>query len=232
VGAGDGVFATAHIEAHVPVTLYPGLYTPPTPLYAISSLTGDVAIPGNPLNSLLPKDMVVEANSYCIHLDNAGGSLDAMGVGAGIVGDACDDDDDDDDDDDNNNNNGNARVTWSNGHMVAHKVNHPPKGYLPNVKAFDFKWIEAFNATNTPYLKEDEQKISQINTFNFGHFWYTSPEGDVVLLEREHALSGAIQLAGLVFVSTRPIQKGEEIFFDYKIEPSCWPAWYYPVDKR
>lgn len=203
IGAGHGVFANVRIDAHRPITLYPGLYMPPTPLFAITSLTGDVAIPGNPLNAILPKEIVVQNNSYCIHLENVGGSLDAKAV--------------------------NDNADHMNGFMAAHKANHPPKGCIPNVKAFDFKWMDAFQVTKTPLLKDDVVKISQINAFNYGQFWYTSPEGDVVLLEKDHVLDGIAQLAGLVFVSTRPIDKDEEILFDYKIEPKCWPPWYHPV---
>lgn len=68
-GAGNGVFATTPIRRNTPVVLYPGIYYPPPPLFAVAAASGEPAV--NIGVSLLHN------TSYLIHCGTTGGDIDA-----------------------------------------------------------------------------------------------------------------------------------------------------------
>jgi len=106
---------------------------------------------------------------------------------------------------------------------VGHKINHPPKGLMPNVMVcpFDFttQFMERLDRTSAnlrTYIPNDHYK----NTAVTPSWWWR-------LTDR------SIFVQSLLFVTTRPIRSGEELLVNYRFNPQLsesWPSWYHPVD--
>jgi len=114
-------------------------------------------------------------------------------------------------------------------YAVAHKCNHPPKGALPNVMKCPFWWDidQKVNVRFLGYPQTDEEKEEE----NDG-------ADAVKILDRVRIDLGLKEAAepklkGLGFVTLREIQKGEELFVNYRFNPKIpKPDWYFPVDVK
>eukprot|EP01041_Mallomonas_annulata_P003755 gene3755-7454_t len=190
-GAGMGIFLNRPIPPRTIVTLYPGIYYPPCPVWTVASPSGD------PVIRLTP----TIRNEYTINCDNIGGFID------GSKGS-------------------------SSPYAVAHLINHPPKGCLPNVVSIDFSWTDFFRHCSSLHGAHDsealiaiKQHVSAINSMGEGD-WYVDPHTDeVVRLSPDCA-----PLAGMAFLSTKNIDAGQELLYDYRYGPGNAPEWYSPVD--
>ena len=123
-------------------------------------------------------------------------------------------------------------------------ANHPPRGVLPNVEAIAVDWKRQDGTTKS---SEEETKATTTSTSEAddddgdddgrGRWWTVNPvtraewyvdrdSGSPVYVPRtlRHAARGA------AFIATRYIEPGEEIYFNYRLNPLAqYPPWYAEV---
>lgn len=110
-----GVFVRGVIKKGEVVALYPGIYYPPLPLYALGVTDGSCGESANLVRHMW------EDNVYCINLPDIGGYID---------GDL---------------DNKKSMIESPSPYAVGHKINHPDKFNIPNVSTFEFLWRDAFD---------------------------------------------------------------------------------------
>lgn len=106
---------------------------------------------------------------------------------------------------------------------LAHFINHPAKGGIPNVMLCPYDFV--FSDPNLrPYIpnvhfdKDDDWEVRRR-----GLVWMYDKKG-------EKGSASCAVVRTLVLVSTRDVCN-EELFLNYRLSNhKKWPAWYYPVD--
>jgi hypothetical protein len=120
-----------------------------------------------------------------------------------------------------------AKEMISSNIALAHLVNHPPKGTLPNVISYEFHWNDFFRdvpTENLPKIKEITHSLSEIRP---GTPWFIDPNTQQI----EYMTEDCAPIVGMVFIANRDIRKGEEFFFNYKFQKGKdLPEWYHPVE--
>ena len=120
---------------------------------------------------------------------------------------------------------------------VAHRVNHPPPGTLPNVMPAAFTFDEgvpsgllpllpniSYTSTPLPMLEEAGATRRKLLTELLAENIRDAVE------DFKEDVAGAT-LPALALVATRKITDGEELYLNYRYNPANpLPAWYAPVD--
>jgi len=109
-------------------------------------------------------------------------------------------------------------------------VNHPPLKVKPNVTPIDFLWSRLIDDIDS-YL--DDQGRTALLTYststNSLHrgLWYV----DGGTFDPVYVPSEGVPCGGIALVTTTDIEDGEELFMDYRYDPSDpeLPEWYHPV---
>lgn len=214
--SGRGVFLDHGVSPKGSVvTLYPGVYYPPPPLWAIGSqdtASGDI------VSSLsLRLDDTTKNNDYLISLEATGGAIDAytyqrLGTEAAF-----------------------ADLPLL--HCCGHLLNHPNAGQHANCDVVDFSWKEVLGDDKGDL--GESLRPERVNPIASG-LWvidavtsqrhYT--DGTASAADAPNTLTAVTSprppLAGLAIVATRPIKAGEPLLLDYKLRPPH-PPWYTPA---
>ncbi|XP_024525451.1 uncharacterized protein LOC9658478 [Selaginella moellendorffii] len=110
---------------------------------------------------------------------------------------------------------------------LAHFVNHPPKGQLPNVMIcpYDFPEHEEDMRPYIPNLRFEDDTVK--NMERRGKSWSKVPLPEVLSAKDRDPT----YLRGLVLVTTRNVCN-EELLLNYRLSnPKTKPEWYHPVDE-
>ena len=232
--AGDGVFATKDIGAGEAVTFFPGRVSVPPPYITLPE-GGPAALP-------LPSDL-----AQCIDVSHGIRRDDMILLCAGnrIDGSYFEERRDAD------------SATPA---ALGHVINHPPAGTMPNVAAWPVR-IELAPAVAVDGVAASRQAAASSSGGGAGLdgaararlavLSVPSPSPAEALLRSifemdprgwyADAVSGSVvphppdALAGAVMVAIADLRRGEELFFDYALQPDSrgeLPAWFSPVDWR
>jgi hypothetical protein len=110
---------------------------------------------------------------------------------------------------------------------LAHLINHPPRIFSPNVVSIDFLWKSLCKSTG---LSLNHPTIHTLNQLAVGTDWFLDPITEEIVKIKE---SPNYPLAGIVFVSSKDIQPGQELFYDYRYDVKVYkPDWYEPVEEK
>jgi hypothetical protein len=189
--SGNGIFARHNLSKGSVISLYPGPFYPPLPLWLVSLPDGSLAIDLRPKND--GDDPYNEV--YNIHCA-LGGFMEAKdGISSNLA--------------------------------MAHLVNHPSKGFRPNVVSFNFYWKEVIDLATSSTEKELLSKgASLLNPIPTGCPWYVDPNSNEIV----YMTANCAPPVGIVFIAARDIKQNEELFYDYKFKKTnTLPSWYHPV---
>ena len=215
--AGHGLFATRRVARGELVAVYAGVYTPPAP---------PVTPGADGVSILIPRAVPGDDGRYVVHLP-AGGYLDGAehAARARTRADAG------------------ACAGWG----VAALANHPPEGRAPNVEAVEVRWEE----TRTPgWTRERDGETlddpgdadarrsrsstspweraarASLNPTTSATWYVDGATGEAA------KVPPSVPTRGLAFLARREMEPGEEVFFDYRLDPGDedLPEWYRPTD--
>jgi hypothetical protein len=205
-GGGTGVFLHGRASRGNAVSLYPGFYKPPPPIWAVQSESAW----GSP--SPYSNELSMDDGEYCImcRLVCAYACARALALvcvmahcimcSDSALGGYI-----------NGRNAASIQGVTANPFAVGQLVNHPPAGVRPNVTPFSFQWPDSLARARLPNAAH-------------GGVWYVDPiSNEPVRLSRDTA----VPLLGMILVALRPIVD-EELFLDYGLTPP-YPRWYSPV---
>lgn len=185
------------------VALYPGVYYPPVPVYAIGAPDGSYCQTASLVRHMW------DDNVYCINLIDVGGYVDGH-----IVGDKH-----------------KSLSSSLSGFSVGQMINHPSKAHSPNVTTFEFLWSDVYEAAEVKTA--DNLSLAEFlalvpNRMGEGP-WFVDPSTNEVVKIGE----GSVQpkLAGLAMVALDDIADGSELFFNYKLGPKDRPDWYHDPEE-
>ena len=130
-------------------------------------------------------------------------------------------------------------------------ANHPPEGFAPNVEAIPVQWSEweppgscsssAESSSSSPThasTAESAESVSEsvesvesaarelVNPPTTAP-WYVDGATGVSV-----AVPPTVPTRGLVFLASRPIPPGAEIYFNYRLNPKSGDEWYAPVPEE
>lgn len=210
--AGSGVFSTQHVshnnDTPTVLCLYPGIYTPPLPIYAMgrAEYLANLSPPSS-------KHSDIKDNGYIMNLNSVGGYIDGCALTSQY--DTTDDSLD------------------INPSTVGHLVNHDSTE--SNVGVISFAWDDILSdgrqdtsitrRTNEDYFAIPNELRADCSP------WYFDTVLDEIVYFRtpdEETLSLPYKLlCGAALVSSAPICKGEELLLDYglKKDEGEYPAW-------
>lgn len=203
--AGSGVFAVRDVEKDEVVALYPGIYTPPHP--NVGSLFTSSVLPGEDdfsemylANIISPTGKAMEDCAYILNLQDVGGYVDGEAL------DRCTNDDLE---------SLNANPSAS-GHLINHAV------VRSNVEFECFMWNDIFDAASKSegegvYRLPNERRHDETP-------WYHDGEQIIRFSYLNNAEVSFQQIGGAAFLATTKIQKGEELFLNYRLL-SPYPKW-------
>ncbi len=199
-GGGDGLFLTGTAKLGDVVALYPGHYTPPPPLWAVSS-DGPGVITCPPLDGDTGSfDSALGDNSYCMHVYPFGGFLDAVDG---------------------------RRFAAIHPFALGHLANHPEAGQPPTVAAVAFLWRDVALIQDRS-ARADMQTLYPVPNEMKAGFWFLDPDtGETIdLVPTVHSEL----LCGCALVALTDLGGGgeEEITLDYALQPP-FPPWYHAV---
>mmetsp|Transcript_74822 Transcript_74822/g.171477 ORF Transcript_74822/g.171477 Transcript_74822/m.171477 type:complete len:255 (-) Transcript_74822:306-1070(-) len=197
-GGGEGLFARRDIAKGELVALYPGLYTPPCPLWARGlGLEPALDVPGADAEFRAHWRRSIGDHSdgaYVLCLNHTGGHVDAAPKVLEFLKEARPDLD-----------------YHQNGWAVAQFANHPPRGRPVAVEFLDF-WLS------------DEHAPTQWTPMS------GIAPGSPWVLDFEEARVTYLDCAPVAcacFFALRDVAQGEEMFFDYRMQPAKRPEWYW-----
>jgi hypothetical protein len=127
---------------------------------------------------------------------------------------------------------------------VGHRVNHPARGSLPNVRVVPFLWADVADACDgdggdswsaASALAGDGAHYPVPNARRHdGTPWYFCPLACEVARHPTARQEGVGLLAGALVVTSAPVATGGELFLDYALRGPPHPAWangwYSPVE--
>jgi len=223
--AGHGLFSTRRIARGELVAVYAGVYTPPVP---------PVTPGADGFSVLIPRAVPGDDGRYVVHL-SSGGYLDGAehAARARIRADAG------------------ACAGWG----VAALANHPPEGGAPNVEAVEVRWEDVPGAEvrweDVPGATLDEpgdgdasedERLGRLVDERLGHLVASAARASLnPTTSATWYVDGATGEAakvppsaparGVAFVARRAVAPGEEVFFDYRLDPGDaeLPEWYRPT---
>lgn len=197
--AGNGVFSRIRIttdELPVVLCLYPGIFTPPPPIYAIR----DAEYIANELPpSYFCNGIEMDNNAYIMNLQGSGGYIDACVLKSQYC--------------ETSNLDSNPSAC---GHIVNHDANNP------NTEVFDFCWADVLLDRHD----EDDEPCYQLpNEMRAdGKPWFFDKVLREIVSFPEAESVGKSQPFGAALVATQPLDKDDELLLDYKLtEP--YPSW-------
>lgn len=207
--AGVGVFATADIDENTVVLLFPGVFHPP-PVIGVLGTDNQPPV----LLSELGK------SEYGANCTSVGGALEPIHVvdrehALHAVTPEW------------------VRRSWGNLAANGHNLNHGV-GEMESLKPFWFYWRDALHEEGGRGEGGGggASRWSVPNHLSSKCPWYFD-EGEGRVVERpdnegwdeEHEIR--VGLVGMAFVTTRNVQRGEELMFDYQLNPhGRRPEWY------
>jgi len=161
------------------------------------------------------------SNDYLITLETTGGAIDGypfreLGLEAHAATDAA---------------------SGSLLHACGHFVNHPNIGESPNCDVVDFMWREALGDNHEAEISADSLLPSCVNPVANGLWVIDAMTGERHNTDGSSSYSTGApnslaevssprpSLAGLALVATRPIEPGEQLLLDYKLQPPYPPWW-------
>eukprot|EP00123_Amoebidium_parasiticum_P021457 comp6750_c0_seq1/m.2528 comp6750_c0_seq1/g.2528 ORF comp6750_c0_seq1/g.2528 comp6750_c0_seq1/m.2528 type:complete len:330 (-) comp6750_c0_seq1:45-1034(-) len=103
-----------------------------------------------------------------------------------------------------------------NSFALGHLVNHPPKGYKTNVEC----WPIDLELTSL------DRNLRKAVPYAMNRYWYTCALSlETISVPPEIPLS---RMPGMAMFALEDLEEGQELFFDYRLDPKTAPEWYTP----
>lgn len=113
------------------------------------------------------------------------------------------------------------------GWATAALANHPPRGVEPNVQAIQVDW-EGCRPHALAGNGESVQSIARklVNPMTRATWYIDGATGVSV------GVPCTLPTRGLVFLASCQIEPGEEVYFNYRLDPGNRPDWYADVPEE
>lgn len=203
--AGNGVFSRRKIasdELPLVACLYPGIFTPPVPIYALRNAK---YLANSIPPSYYSSGVEMNDNAYIMNLQGHGGYIDGCALESQYCKPALD----------------------SNPSACGHLVNHNSRKV--NAQVLDFCWDEVFtdevdldnDGNNSLYHLPNELRAD-------GSPWYYDSMHEEVISFRNKPLSNR-GVFGAALILIKPLENEDELLLDYKLNeplPNWAAGWY------
>jgi len=198
--AGHGAFSRKRISSELPrvVCLYPGIYTPPIPNYALrhTEYLANVIPP-----SFYTHRLQMDENAYVLNLQSSGGYIDGCALESQF--------------------NKTTKLD-TNPSACGHLVNHDAVHY--NTEVFDFCWSDIMGFQNGSGEEDDLYILPNEIRTDGSPWYYDKIHEDIVRFPKQSIETSGIKSHGAALLVTKPLDEGDELLLDYKLsEP--YPKW-------
>lgn len=209
-GADQGVFAKQNIPVSVPFCLYPGVYTPGLPSFAIAD---DSIIYLANEETLPPSGIPFDENAYILNMPQVGGYLDGLALSGENTAISQ-----------QRSNSNSRRRLDENPSACAHKINHSFSSVNARIVPFFWDGVlkELCKENETAEVDTDCYALPNVIR-NDGSPWYLDGSTNKVWFFNNDS-QACCRLCGAAVCATRMLQPGDEVFLDYSLK-SPLPLW-------